>query len=189
MKRRIVSISVVVVVVVLCFLQAAAQPAPLPEKLTIAYVVGNLYLGQFAGAQEKGWFNELGVKQIDFLRFTSGIPMMQAIAAGQVDIAYIGAGPVIIAGHQGVPVKSVAATSKDTLAFVTIETFATIYAAHQPPAAAFRVFANQAGRRLRIGTLPRGATPDVFLRMWLARIGVDPEKEVTIMPMGVDQLV
>src|SRR3989442_949829 len=117
MKRRIVSISVVVVVVVRSSRRAGAPPAPRPEKLTIAYVVGNLYLGQFAGAQEKGWFNELGVKQIDFLRFTSGIPMMQAIAAGQVDISYIGAGPVIISGQQGVPGKSVAATSKDTLAF------------------------------------------------------------------------
>jgi len=188
MKRRIFSTSGVAVVVALCFLPAGAQPTR-PEKLTVAYVASNVYLGQFAGAQEKGWFNELGVKQIDFQKFTSGIPMMQAIAAGQIDVAYIGAGPVLIAGHQNVPVKSVAATSKDTLAFVTLETFATIYAAHQPPAAAFAAFAKQTGRKLRIGTLPRGATPDVFLRMWLARIGVDPEKDVTIIPMGVDQLV
>ena len=199
MKHLVVCLSVVV----LCCLQAAAQPVtgpsaarpavpaadfPRPEKLTIGYLPV-IYHAQVFGAQEQGWLDELGVQKIDFLRFPSGTPFLQAIAAGQVDIGYIGVGPVIIAGHRGLPVKSVAATSKDTMALVATETFANIYAAHQPPAAAFAAFAKHAGHRLRIGTVPRGTTPDVFLRMWLASIGVDPEKDLEIVPMGAEQIV
>jgi len=180
-----------------CFSQAAAQPArqgtpapdfPRPEKLTIGYLPV-IFHGQVFGAQEKGWLNELGVPKIDFLRFTSGTPFLQAIAAGQVDIGYIGVGPVIIAAHQGLPVKSVAATSKDTMGLVTTEPFAQVYAAHQPPRAAFAAFAKQTGRKPRIGTVPRGTTPDVFLRMWLASVGVAPDQDVEIVPMGADQIV
>jgi NitT/TauT family transport system substrate-binding protein len=173
---------------------AAAQPAagrpsfPRPEKLTIAYLPV-IFHAQLFGAQEKGWLDELGVPKIELMRFTSGIPLLQAIAAGQIDVAFDGIGPVIIAGHRGLPVKSVAATSKDAMVFVTNDVFAQTYAAHQPPAAAFAAFARTAGRKLRIGGPPRGATPDVFLRMWLASVGVDAEKDVTLVPMGGDQLV
>jgi NitT/TauT family transport system substrate-binding protein len=154
--------------------------------------IGNLpviFHAQVFGAQEQGWLDELGVRHIEFLRFPSGTSFLHAIAAGQVDIAYVGAGPLLIAGHRGLPVKAVAATSKDTMALITTETFARLYAAHQPPAAAFAAFAAQEGRPLRIGTVPHGTTPDVFLRMWLASIGVGEEQDVTIVPMGADQLV
>ncbi len=194
--------ALVSVVILLCWLQAAppaigpsavrlAMPAadfPRPEKLTIAYLPV-IFHAQVFGAQEQGWLDELGVRHVEFLRFTSGIPLLQAMAAGQVDIAFDGIGPLLIAGHRGLPVKAVAATSKDALALVTTETFARIYATHQPPATAFATFATQEGRKLKIGAPPRGATPDVFLRMWFARIGVDPEHDVTILPMGGDQLV
>ena len=182
----------VVIAAVLSALPAGAQPAPSfprPEKLTIAYLPV-IFHAQVFGAEEKGWLSELGVPKIEFLRFTSGIPLLQAIAAGQVDVALDGIGPVIIAGHRRLPVKSLAATSKDAMAFVTTGAFAQVYyAAQQAPAAAFAAFAKQAGRTLRIGGPPRGATPDVFLRMWLAGIGVDTEKDVTLIPMGGDQLV
>jgi NitT/TauT family transport system substrate-binding protein len=187
-----ITASVVATAVVgLCvfFQSAAGQPAfPRPEKLTVGYLPV-IFNSQIFGAQEKGWLDELGVPKIEFLRFTSGTPFLQAIAAGQIDIGYIGVGPVIIAGHRGLPVKSVAATSKDTMALVTNETFARIYAAHQSPAAAFAAFAKQTGRAVRIGTVPRGTTPDVFLRMWLATIGVAVDQAVEIVPMGADQLV
>jgi NitT/TauT family transport system substrate-binding protein len=199
MKFIVVSASVVMV---LSFLQSAqpaagasvarqAAPAadfPRPEKLTIGYLP-IIYMTQFAAALDQGWFDELEVPNIEFLRFTTGLPMLQGMATDQIDIAYIGIGPVLIAGHRGLPVKAVAATSKDTMALVTTETFARLYAMHQPPAAAFAAFANHTGRKLKMGTLPRGTTPDVFLRMWLDSISVDPEKDLEIVPMGVDQLV
>jgi NitT/TauT family transport system substrate-binding protein len=75
------------------------------------------------------------------------------------------------------------------MALITTETFAQIYAAHRPPKAAFAAFAKQAGHKLRIGTVPKGTTPDVFLRMWLDGLSVDPEHDVEIVPMGGDQLI
>src|SRR2546426_4544003 len=138
--------------------QTAARPSfPRPEKLTIAYLPV-IFHAQLFGAQEKGWLDELGVPKVELMRFTSGIPLLQAIAAGQIDVAFDGIGPVIIAGHRGLPVKSVAATSRDAMVFVTSDIFAQTYAAHQPPAAAFAAFAKQAGRKLRIGSPPPGAT-------------------------------
>ncbi|MBM2836914.1 MAG: transporter substrate-binding protein [candidate division NC10 bacterium] len=190
MRPKVLAISTVVsVVVALCVLPAAGQPAfPRPEKLTIGYLPVTFH-AQIFGAKEKGWLDELGVKDVEFVRFTTGIPMLQAMAAGQIDVFYDGIGPMLIAGHRGLPVKALAATSKDAMVFVTTETFARVYAAHQPPPAAFAAFEKQAGRKLRIGSPPRGATPNVFLHMWLTSIGVSPERDVTIVPMGGDQLV
>jgi ABC-type nitrate/sulfonate/bicarbonate transport system substrate-binding protein len=165
---------------------------PLLDGVPSPEAIGNLpviFHAQIYGAQEQGWLDELGVRRIEFLRFPAGTPVLQAMATGQLDIAYVGAGPLLIAGHRGLPVKAVAATSKDTLAFVSTETFATLYTAHTPPAAAFAAFAQQTGRQLRIGTVPLGTTPDVFLRMWLTGLDVDPERDVEIVPMGADELV
>jgi NitT/TauT family transport system substrate-binding protein len=199
MKFIVVFVSVVMVLTFLQLAQPAAgssaarqaAPAadfPRPEKLTIGYLP-IIYITQFAAALDQGWFDELGVPNIEFLRFTTGLPMLQGMATDQIDITYIGIGPVIIAGHRGLPVKAVAATSKDTMALVTTETFAHLYAAYQPPLAAFAAFANHTGRKLKMGTLPRGTTPDVFLRLWLDGVGIQPEKDMEIVPMGGDQLV
>jgi len=172
---------------------ASPRPArPLRDVAPSPEAIGRLpaiFHAQIFGAQEKGWLDELGVKRIEFLCFPAGTPVLQAMATGQVDIAYVGVGPLLIAGHRGLPVKAVAATSKDTLALITTETFATAYAAYKPAAAAFAAFAHQAGHKLRIGTVPKGTTPDVFLRMWLVSLGVDPERDVEIVPMGAEQLV
>jgi NitT/TauT family transport system substrate-binding protein len=200
MKPMVITMSVIVLA--LGFLQAAAQPVskpiavewvtpvtdvPRPAKLNIGYIT-NIFITQFAGVREKGWYDELGVKHIEFLRFTSGSPMLQAIAAGEIDIAYIGSGPVVTAAHRGVPVKSVAATSKDPYAFIAIDTFADLYATNRT-AAAFAAFTKQASRKLQIGTAPRFTTPDVLLHMWLVSLGASPEQDVNIVPMGTDQLV
>jgi ABC-type nitrate/sulfonate/bicarbonate transport system substrate-binding protein len=109
MKHLVVCLSAVV----LCCLQAAAQPAtgpsaarlaapvadfPRPEKLTIGYLPV-IYHAQVFGAQEQGWLDELGVKHIEFLRFPSGTPFLQAIAARQVDIGYISMADLLCLGH------------------------------------------------------------------------------------------
>jgi NitT/TauT family transport system substrate-binding protein len=191
MKPLVVALSIVIMLSCLQAMTPAASLAanfPRPEKLTIG-TLPVIFHAQISGAQEQGWLDELGVPKIEFLRFTSGIPLLQAMAAGQVDIAFDGIGPLIIAGRRGLPIKAVAATSKDALALITTDTFAQIYATHQPPKTAFAAFAKQEGRKLRIGAPPRGATPDVFLRMWFDSIGIDPERDVTIAPMGGDQLV
>src|SRR5687767_13931735 len=102
-----------IVAIVLSCLQALwpaaglAADFPRPQKLAIASLM-NIGAMQFGAAQEKGWFVELGVPSMELLRFTSGAPMLQAIAAGQVDIAYIGVGPLLVAGHRGLPFKAVA---------------------------------------------------------------------------------
>jgi acyl transferase domain-containing protein/NAD(P)H-dependent flavin oxidoreductase YrpB (nitropropane dioxygenase family)/ABC-type nitrate/sulfonate/bicarbonate transport system substrate-binding protein/NAD(P)-dependent dehydrogenase (short-subunit alcohol dehydrogenase family) len=158
-----------------------------PAKLSIGYIP-MMNMIQLAVADEQGWFrDELGV-EIGYVRFTSGAPMLEAVAAGQLDVAYIGTGPVITAAHQALPVKVVATCSKDAFAFVAIDTFADIYTKN-PTAAAFAEFANQEGRKLKIATVPRGTTPDVFLRYWLSGLGVNPEQDVDIVYMGADQLV
>jgi acyl transferase domain-containing protein/NAD(P)H-dependent flavin oxidoreductase YrpB (nitropropane dioxygenase family)/ABC-type nitrate/sulfonate/bicarbonate transport system substrate-binding protein/NAD(P)-dependent dehydrogenase (short-subunit alcohol dehydrogenase family) len=158
-----------------------------PAKLAIG-CVPFMNMIQLAVADEKGWFRkELGM-EIEYVRFTSGVQMLEAVAAGRLDVAYIGTGPAITAAHQGLPVKVVATCSKDAFAFLAIDTFADIYAEH-PTAAAFAEFATQQGRKLKIATVPWGTTADMFLRYWLVGLGVDPEQDVDIVPMDADQLV
>ena len=64
-------------------------------------------------AAEKGWWkNDLapyGVKDIEEHVFQTGPPEMQAMMAGDLDVAYVGAAPVLTALSQGLDAKIVAA--------------------------------------------------------------------------------
>jgi len=164
----------------------ATQPAPArtferPEQLTVGYLPF-LVMPQFAAARDKGWLNELGTK-IREIRFTTGGQIAQAFAGGQLDAAWIGSGPAINMAHQGVPAKVVAAVNRDTIAIVAHNDFAELYE-KDPSAAAFRAYQERYGRKLRIGTAPTGTTVDIFMRLWLNKLGVDPERDVQILAMA-----
>ena len=164
-----------------------APPVARPAKLTIGYIP-TITVMQVGAVQEQGWFQqELGVP-VEYVRFVAGTPLLQALAAGQVDVAYVGFGPALTGAHQRVPAKVVAVNSKDAYGFAASAAFAALWA-KQPTAAAFKEFQRQEGRRLRIASFPKWSAPDAWLRYWLTGLGVDPAREVEIVGMGEDRLV
>ncbi len=173
--------------------KATAQATPSgptfarPSKLTVGYI-GTITVMQVGAVQQKGWFQEQLGMPVQYIRFTSGTPLLQALAAGQVDVAYLGFGPALTAVHQRVPAKVVAVNSKDAYGFAASTKFANIWA-KSSTAAAFKEFQRQEGRKLRIASFPKWTAPDAWLRYWLVGLGVDPTQDVEIVGMGEDRLV
>ena len=67
----------------------------------------------FVVADEKGWWQAdlapYGVKDVKEYVFQTGPPEMQAMMAGDLDVAYVGAAPAVTALSQGLDAKIVAA--------------------------------------------------------------------------------
>lgn len=150
------------------------------------------YMPIFPSAPEfikaaKGWYEkELGVQVKEF-RFSSGPPIVQAYAAGKIDIAYFGIGPAIVAVSKGIQAKVLASIVTGQVAVIARDQFAKDYK-RQPGKSAFQKFAARNGRNMKIATFPAGSTPHVMLLYWLHQIGVDPKREVDIVPMGGAQV-
>ncbi|MDK2890747.1 MAG: sulfonate transport system substrate-binding protein [Methanoculleus sp.] len=123
-------------------------------------------------AMEKGWWQEdlepLGITRVTDYEFGTGAPEMQAMLAGDLDIAYVGAAPFVAAVSSGLDAKIVAAvqTQGSDLVLRTEVPYSTP--------------ADLVGKK--IATFPPGTIQDTILRTWLQENGVDPAS-VEIVPM------
>lgn len=85
----------------------AAGAATAQEKLSVKFDF--LPYGSHAPfwyAQDKGWFKEAGVEPA-FEDGQGSTVAVQMLAAGKLDVGYIGLGALIVARDKGVPVKSI----------------------------------------------------------------------------------
>lgn len=130
-------------------------------------------------AQAKGWWQEdlapYGVKEVKGKKFETGPPEMQAMMAGQLDVAYVGAAPVLTAISQGLDAKIVEPVQINGSSLVL------------RPEYTYNSPADLKGRR--VATFPPGSIQDTLLREWLKENGLDPAKDVTILPMGPGEAV
>ncbi len=123
-------------------------------------------------AMEKGWWQEdlapLGITRVTDYEFGTGAPEMQAMLAGDLDVAYVGAAPFVAAVSSGLDAKIVAAvqTQGSDLVLRTEVPYSTP--------------ADLVGKK--IATFPPGTIQDTILRTWLEENGVDPAS-VEIIPM------
>lgn len=123
-------------------------------------------------AMEKGWWQEdlapYGITQVTDYQFGTGAPEMQAMLAGDLDIAYVGSAPFIAAVSSGLDAKIIAAVQtqgSDLVLRNGVE--------YSSPA-------DLVGKK--IATFPPGTIQDTILRTWLEENGVDPAS-VTIIAM------
>jgi len=125
-------------------------------------------------AREKGWWLEdlesYGVVSIDDRLFPTGAPEMQSMLAGEIDVAYVGAAPVIAALASGLDAKIVAA--------VQIQGSDLVLRTDLPYESPEDL------RGLKIATFPAGTIQDTLIRDWLKENGIDPENDVEIVGMG-----
>ncbi|MDZ7580851.1 MAG: ABC transporter substrate-binding protein [Deltaproteobacteria bacterium] len=80
----------VVFVMVLALVLGLSGPAT-AEKVKVGYLHTLAVDGQFWIAMEKGFFKDQGL-EMEPIKFTSGIPLMQALTGGGVDVAIMGGG-------------------------------------------------------------------------------------------------
>ncbi|TQD24069.1 ABC transporter substrate-binding protein [Methanolobus vulcani] len=125
-------------------------------------------------AREKGWWLEdlepYGIVSIDDKEFATGAPEMQAMLADEIDVAYVGAAPVIAALANGLDAKIVAAVQIQGSDLVLKTDLS-----YEGP---------ESLRGLTIATFPAGTIQDTLLRNWLKENGIDPDNDVEIKGMG-----
>lgn len=130
-------------------------------------------------AMEKEWWEadlaKFGIERVSDYEFPSGPPEMQAMLAGDLDIAYVGATPPITAIYEGLDAKIVAGVQ--------------IHGSHL----ALRLAINYTGpndlKGLKIATFPPGSIQDTVFRKWLVENGLDPDEDLEIKPMSSGEAI
>lgn len=81
----------------LAFGLIAATPAPAETRIPVEIgYMPILPVAQAFVALEAGWVEEAGA-QVRLIQFQNGPAMVQALLAGQLDIAHLGIGPAMVA--------------------------------------------------------------------------------------------
>lgn len=163
-----------------------AQAAPPLVPLRVAYIP-ILGMAQLFVIEAEGWAAPAGL-DLQLTRFSSGPAMVQALASGGYDAAYVGIGPVMVARGAGLDLKVVAANGIDQVSLIGLGAMAEAFAAAAGPAAAFAAFRAKAGRPARIATLPKGSVPDTVLQYWMREVAHVPEADVQVLGVGEDRV-
>lgn len=150
--------------------------APSPVKVTVGHF-SNITHAQGVIGHANGWFREdlLPEAVIDWKIFNAGPSAVEAIFAGQLDIAYIGPSPAVNAyvKSDGEAVRIVAGASSGGAALVVRD--------------GSGIEKNEDFRRKKIASPQLGNTQDVSLRAWLKRQGFKLKEtggDVQVLPMA-----
>ncbi|HJH31777.1 MAG TPA: ABC transporter substrate-binding protein [Methanosarcinaceae archaeon] len=150
--------------------------APEDEKITELNIGHQPSTHQIAHmtAMEKGWWIEdlapFGIETINEPQFPTGAPEMHSMLAGNIDIAYVGAAPVISALSSGLDAKIIAGVQTQGSNLVL------------RPGISYTGPEDLKG--LKIATFPAGTIQDTLLRDWLQDNNIDPETDLEIIGMG-----
>lgn len=149
---------------------AAAQKA---TTVRLGYFPNLTHAAALIGL-EKGYFaKELGSVKLDARSFVAGTALNEAFAAGQIDIGYIGPGPVINGAAKGLPVQIIAGASNAGAVLIVRKDLK------------IAGYKDLAGKRVAVPSL--GNTQDISLRHILKENGLKAQADggdVTILPVG-----
>lgn len=113
---------------------------------------------------ERGTFQKaLGSAKLDARSFVSGTTLMEAFAAGQIDIAYVGPGPAISAATRGLPITFLAGASEAGAVLVARKD------------SGIKTERDLAGKIVAVPSL--GNTQDISLRHLLKTAGLKPRAD------------
>ncbi len=145
-----------------------AHPASAAMRVRIGIAgLANDYIAVWVG-KDLGRFREQGIDP-EIITFSGGSAMLQAMLAGELNVAFVG-GVFVQASLRGADLVTVA-TPIDTFPYQLV-----VKSSIQKP---------EQLRGKRLGISRFGSASELGLRMALKKIGVDPEKSnVTIMQVG-----
>lgn len=164
----------------------AATTARAATPLRVAYIP-ILAMSQLFVIVGEGWAAAAGL-DLQLTRFSSGPAMVQALASGGYEVAYIGIGPAMVARSSGLDLRVVAATGINQGGLIGVGAFAEGFAAAKSPAEAFAAFRQKAGRPVRVATLPKGSVPDTVLQYWLNEVAHVAPGDVQVLGVGEDRV-
>ncbi|MFA4878246.1 MAG: ABC transporter substrate-binding protein [Methanoregula sp.] len=151
---------------------SSATAAPIKE-IRIGYQPSTHQMAEIT-AMEKGWWKQdlapLGVQNVSDKLFPTGAPEMQAMLAGDIDVAYVGAAPVLSAVATGLDAKIIAGVNTQGSDLVVRNDLD-----YKGP---------QSLKGLTIATFQAGTIQDTVLRNWLKQNNLTPDKDVIIKGMN-----
>ena len=160
-------------------------PSQAQVKLEIGYMP-ILPVSQLFVNLESGDLAQAGIEP-ELVEFQNGPAIVQALLAGQLDIAYFGIGPAMVARAKGVPIKVIATNIKEQIGFIALPKLAS-YFDNGPAQTAFTRFAAEQGRKPVISTFPVGSVPQIVLEFWLRKQRKTDPDEITIIYQGAAQI-
>ncbi|GGG29542.1 ABC transporter substrate-binding protein [Caldovatus sediminis] len=150
---------------------AAAQSAPKVRiwgaSATVEAYHGFLFLGI-----PLGFYREQGV-EAEFGTAAGSAATLQLVATNQAQLGYVGMETLILAKSRNPTLPVVAAYLQDR---------GNIYEVVVPEESPVRSLSDLRGRNIGVANLASGAIPS--LRAMLAEAGVDPERGVSLLPVG-----
>jgi NitT/TauT family transport system substrate-binding protein len=187
MKQQRIAVIALIAIALLLITAGCTQPAgttpaktgaptgsvaPITE-LRIGYQPSTHQMAEIT-AMNKSWWQQdlapLGVQNVSDKVFPTGPPEMQAMLAGDIDIAYVGAAPVLSAVSTGLDAKIVAGVNTQGSDLVVRNDLD-----YKGP---------QSLKGLTIATFPAGSIQDTVLRNWLKKNNITPDTDVTIKGMS-----
>jgi NitT/TauT family transport system substrate-binding protein len=115
---------------------------------------------------ENDTLGKVGVSDPELFQFQNGPAIVQALLAGQLDVAYLGIGPAMVARAKGADIKVVASNIVEQISMVALGSLSP-YFDNGDAKTAFTRFKTDKGRKAVISTFPRGSVPETVLQYWL----------------------
>jgi NitT/TauT family transport system substrate-binding protein len=115
---------------------------------------------------ENNALESAGVSDPKLFQFQNGPAIVQALLAGQLDVAYLGIGPAMVARAKGADIKVVASNIVEQISMVALGSLSP-YFDNGDANTAFTRFKADKGRNAVISTFPRGSVPETVLQYWL----------------------
>jgi len=174
--KRISLATLAVLAVALVLLTAGCTQPQTTAKVTeirIGYQPSTHQMAEIT-AMDKGWWQQdlapYGVKNVSDKVFPTGAPEMQAMLAGDIDVAYVGAAPVLSAISTGLDAKIIAGVNTQGSDLVI-----------RPD---LNYTGPQSLKGMKIATYQAGTIQDTILRNWLKQNNISPDNDVQIIGMG-----
>lgn len=115
---------------------------------------------------ENNTLEKVGVSEPKLFQFQNGPAIVQALLAGQLDVAYLGIGPAMVARAKGADIKVIASNIIEQISMVALGELSP-YFEKGDAKTAFARFKADNGRNAVISTFPRGSVPETVLQYWL----------------------
>ena len=171
MKRKILSLYLLVVLLAAVLIVPASSDAQTAEKVRIVYASNSLaFLVPFV-AKDRGFYAKQGI-DAELIQIKPGVAMA-ALISGDVDYAEL-IGSVIRSAAKGLPVRAISTSIKAPFfSFLAQNRFKNI-------------------KELKNGTIgvtAIGGTNYISTQMTLKHFGIDPLKEVKLIAIGDEKLI
>lgn len=171
--RRFAAAVVTGVLVASAVALAVAQDKP-AKKLTFAITTKDVSVGHAAHSslpQALGYWKEEGL-DVNFTSVEGSAAGLQQIGSGNIHVVSIGPEEIVIGREKGVKIRGFYVQARQTIYRIVV-----------PADSPLKEVADLKGKTVGVPSLASGSVP--FSKALIASVGVDPEKEVKFLAVGV----